>query len=91
MCIRDRLNTINNSNVLLDGLIGSNLDPGEVFSFSELSLKPKYTIKTEGEKGGIIFPGGRYKALKNKKPVNKKKRIMFSTSRFLFLLFKLLI
>ena len=61
------LNIINNSNVLLDGLIGSNLDPGEVFSFSELSLKPKYTIKTEGEKGGIIFPGGRYKALKNKK------------------------
>jgi len=61
------LNTINKSNVLLDGLIGSNLDPGEVFSFSELSLKPKYTIKTEGEKGGILFPGGRYKALKNKK------------------------
>jgi len=60
------LNTINNSNVLLDGLIGSNLDPGEVFSFSELSLKPKYTFKTEGEKGGIIFPGGRYEALKNK-------------------------
>jgi len=61
------LNTINQSNVLLDGLIGSNLDPGEVFSFSDLSLKPKYTIKTEGDKGGIIFPGGRYKALKNKK------------------------
>jgi len=61
------LNTINKSNVLLDGLIGSNLDPGEVFSFSELSVRPKYTIKTEGEKGGIIFPGGRYKALKNKK------------------------
>jgi len=61
------LNTINKSRVLLDGLIGSNLDPGEVFSFSELSVKPKYTIKTEGEKGGIIFPGGRYKALKNKK------------------------
>jgi len=61
------LNTINRSNVLLDGLIGSNLDPGEVFSLSQLSVKPKYTIKTEGEKGGIIFPGGRYKALKNKK------------------------
>ncbi len=61
------LNTINKSNILLDGLIGSNLDPGEAFSFSELSVKPKYTIKTEGEKGGIIFPGGRYKALKNKK------------------------
>ncbi len=61
------LNIINKSNVLLDGLIGSNLDPAEVFSFSELSLKPKYIIKTEGEKGGILFPGGRYKALKNKK------------------------
>ena len=61
------LNIINKSNVLLDGLIGSNLDPGEVFSLSELSLKPKYTFKTEGDKGGIIFPGGRYKALKNKK------------------------
>ena len=62
------LDTINKSDVLLDGLIGSNLDPGEAFSFSELSLKPKFTIKTEGESGGIIFPGGRYKALKNKKP-----------------------
>ena len=62
------LETINKSNVLLDGLIGSNLDPGEVFSLSELSVQPKYIIKTEGEKGGIIFPGGRYKALENKKP-----------------------
>ena len=62
------LNTINKSNILLDGLIGSNLDPGEVFSLSQLTLKPRYTIKTEGEKGGILFPGGRYKALKNKNP-----------------------
>ena len=61
------LNTINKSNVLLDGLIGSNLDPGEVFSLSELSIKPKYTIKTEGENGGVIFPGGRYQAIKNNK------------------------
>ena len=60
------INTINKSNVSLDGLIGSNLDPGEEFSFSELLVKPKYTIKTEGEKGGIIFPGGRYEALINK-------------------------
>ena len=60
------LDTINKSNIFLDGLIGSNLDPGEVFSLSQLNLKPRYTIKTEGEKGGILFPGGRYKALKNK-------------------------
>ena len=62
------LNTINKSNVYLDCLIGSNHDPGESFCLSELSIKPKYIIKTEGEEGGIVLPGGRYKALKNKKP-----------------------
>ncbi len=61
------LNIINESKILLDGLIGSNLDPGEVFSLNELILKPKFVIKTEGENGGIIFPGGRYKAIENKK------------------------
>ena len=62
------IDTINNANIFLDGLIGSNLDPGEVFSLSQLSLKPRFTIKTEGENGGILSPGGRYKALKNKNP-----------------------
>ena len=28
---------------------------------------PKFVIKTEGENGGIIFPGGRYSAFENKK------------------------
>ena len=51
----------------MDGLISSNLDPGEVFSLNELRLKPRFVIKTEGENGGILFPGGRYKAIKNKK------------------------
>ena len=60
------LNIINESRIFLDGLIGSNLDPGEVFSLDELILKPKFVIKTEGENGGIIFPGGRYKAIENK-------------------------
>ncbi len=61
------INTINKSNVLLDGLIGSNLDPGEVFSLSDISIKPKLIIKTEGENGGILYPGGRYEALINTK------------------------
>ena len=61
------LNIINESGIFLDGLIGSNLDPGEVFSLNELRFKPKFIIKTEGENGGIVFPGGRYKAIKNKK------------------------
>ena len=60
------LNIINESGIFLDGLIGSNLDPGEVFSLNELRLKPRFAIKTEGENGGIVFPGGRYKAIKNK-------------------------
>ncbi len=60
------LNIINDSGIFLDGLIGSNLDPGEVYSLNELILKPKFVIKTEGENGGIIFPGGRYRAIKNK-------------------------
>ena len=61
------INIINKSNVFLDGLIGSNLDPGEVFSLSDISIKPKLIIKTEGENGGILYPGGRYKALINTK------------------------
>ena len=59
------INVINKSNVQLDALIGSNFDPGEVFSLSDLSIKPKFTIKTEGERGGIILPEKRYKAAKN--------------------------
>ena len=61
------LNIINESGIFLDGLIGSNLDPGEFFSLNQLRLKPRVVIKTEGENGGIVFPGGRYKAIENKK------------------------
>ncbi len=61
------INIINKSNVFLDGLIGSNLDPGEVFSLSDIYIKPKLIIKTEGENGGILYPGGRYEALINAK------------------------
>ena len=63
------INIIKKSQVCFDGLIGSNLDPGEAFSLSEISIKPRYIIKTEGNNGGIVFPGGRYKALKNINPV----------------------
>ena len=59
--------SFNESKIFLDGLIGSNLDPGEVFSLNELRLKPKFIIKTEGENGGFVSPGGRYEAIENKK------------------------
>ncbi len=36
------INIINKSNVFLDGLIGSNLDPGEVFSLSDIKMVEYY-------------------------------------------------
>ncbi len=63
------IQTIRNSNVFLDALIGSNLDPDENFSLSDLTKIPKFIIKTEGKDGGILFPGGRYKAIHNDTPI----------------------
>ena len=63
------IDTINNSNVVLDGIIGSDLDPDEFFIESDLIKKPKYIIKTEGEKGGFSIPGGKFNAIKNDLPL----------------------
>ncbi len=59
------IDLINQSKVYLDALIGSNLDPDEFFLLSDLKKEPRYIIKTEGEKGGISLPGGRFKAINN--------------------------
>jgi len=59
------IDLINQSNVNLDAIIGSNLDPDESFLLSDLNKKPRYTIKTEGEKGGYYIPGGRFNAITN--------------------------
>ena len=64
------INIINNSRVIIDALIGSNLDPGENYKLSDLILKPKYIIKTEGEKGGVIIPGGRFSAYKSQNKID---------------------
>ena len=56
---------INKSEIILDALIGSNLDPDEKFLLSDLIQKHRFVIKTEGEKGGICFPGGQFDAIKN--------------------------
>ncbi len=61
------LKILNDSKVKLDCLIGSNLDPDEKFSFSNLEIEPGLIIKTEGSDGGIAIPGGRFKAI----PTNK--------------------
>ena len=62
------LKNINNSQIKLDGLIGSNLDPGELYSLNDLDIKPKFIIKTEGSNGGFVIPGGKYVAIKSKNP-----------------------
>jgi len=59
------IDLINQSKVNLDALIGSNLDPDESFLLSDLNKRPRYIIKTEGEKGGIYIPGGRFNAINN--------------------------
>ena len=63
------IQTINNSQVFLDALIGSNLDPDEIFSLSDLTYIPKFIIKTEGKDGGLLFPGGRFQAVINDNPI----------------------
>ncbi len=62
------IDLINQSKVNLDALIGSNLDPDESFLLSDLNEKHRFVIKTEGEKGGICIPGGRFNAINNNYP-----------------------
>ena len=62
------IDLINQSKVNLDAIIGSNLDPDESFLLSDLNEKHRYVIKTEGEKGGICIPGGRFNAINNNDP-----------------------
>ncbi len=57
---------LNEADIELDCLIGSNLDPYERDETRKLNFKPKLTISTEGKLGGFSNPGGRFKALKLK-------------------------
>ena len=57
--------TIKNSKVKIDALIGSGLDPGEKINLEELEPKPDIYISTKGKLGGTIFPENiKYKSIK---------------------------
>tara|TARA_Y100001968_G_scaffold140457_1_gene128481 strand:- start:3648 stop:4490 length:843 start_codon:yes stop_codon:yes gene_type:complete len=57
--------TIINSKVKMNALIGSALDPGEKINFGKLIPKPDLYIATEGKEGGTIYPEKqRYKSIK---------------------------
>ncbi|AAQ00202.1 MULTISPECIES: carbohydrate kinase family protein [Prochlorococcus] len=60
---RVKFKHLNDANIQLDALVGSNLDPDEKVHKNSLLIKPKVTVLTEGESGGIVNPGGRYKAV----------------------------
>ncbi len=57
---------LNGASLKLDALIGSNLDPYERDQTKKIHLKPKITISTEGALGGLMEPGGRFKAIQIK-------------------------
>ena len=60
--------TLKNSKVKLNALIGSGLDPGEKISFEELETKPDVYISTTGKSGGTIFPSRfKYKSVEPSK------------------------
>ena len=49
-------NTLMNSKVKINALIGSGLDPDEKINYEELEPKPDVYIATKGKSGGSIFP-----------------------------------
>jgi len=63
------LNTFKNSNVKLDALIGSALDPDENLFSAATKPSPKLRIATKGALGGEAWPGGRFEGIKLKSAV----------------------
>ncbi len=65
------IKTIQESNISLDALIGSGLDPDEKAPEHLFKIPPKLKIATEGSLGGDAGQLGRYKAYKlNSKPID---------------------
>ena len=58
-------NTLINSQVKLNALIGSGLDPGERINYEKLVPNPCIYIATEGKRGGTVYPNKyKYKSIK---------------------------
>ncbi len=66
LCATPRLKAkyLNQANIKLDALIGSNLDYEEKEETRKVLIKPKVTILTEGALGGEVKPGDRFQALR---------------------------
>ncbi|MEB3266553.1 MAG: PfkB family carbohydrate kinase [Cyanobacteriota bacterium] len=59
---RVRLAELRRAAIGLDALIGSGLDPGEAVAAGALALQPRLRLATEGARGGMAEPGGRFAA-----------------------------
>lgn len=56
------LPVLRDSSVVLDALVGSATDPGEVYADGDLDPAPRVYVGTEGARGGFCRPGGRFAA-----------------------------
>jgi ribokinase len=63
------LGVLATAGVRLDALIGSGLDPGEAWRQEDLPQPPGWAIRTEGARGGVATPGGRFMAVERRGPV----------------------
>ena len=59
---RVRLAVLQAAGIGLDALIGSGLDPGEAVPAGALDPAPLLRLATEGARGGLATPGGRFAA-----------------------------
>ncbi len=66
---RIKLKTLEEARIKIDAFIGSGLDPDEKLISEEITPLPALRIATEGEHGGMAWPGGRYNAVKINKPI----------------------
>jgi len=66
---RTRLGVLQEAGVQLDALIGSALDPAETYGDGDLIPPPTLVVRTEGDRGGHVTPGGRFLAPQRKQPV----------------------
>ncbi len=66
---RTRLDVLQEAGVQLDALIGSALDPAEIYREGDLNPSPTLVLRTEGARGGQVSPGGRFLAPQRKRPV----------------------
>jgi len=58
-------NTLKFSEVKINALIGSALDPGEKINYEELATQPDIYIATKGKSGGTIYPENhKFKSIK---------------------------